>query len=97
VDRNNGDYQWLLRIHQACAFFVIRAKENIAFDRVYSHSPKKEVGIQVYQTIKFTHPQSQALYPSHLRRIKFHDLEKNKTLIFLTIHFDIEATTIAGL
>lgn len=68
----------------------------MAFDRVYSHSAKKAVDIQVDQTIKFIHPQSQAKYPSHLRRIKFHDLEKNKTFIFLTNHFDIEATTIAG-
>jgi len=97
MDMGYIDYQRLFRIQQAGAFFVIRAKENMAFDRVYSHSAKKEVGIQVDQTIKFTHPQSQAKYPSHLRRIKFHDLEKNKTFIFLTNHFDIEATTIAGL
>jgi len=97
MDMGYIDYQRLFRIQQAGAFFVIRAKENMAFDRVYSHSAKKEVGIQVDQTIKFTQPQSQAKYPSHLRRIKFHDLEKNKTFIFLTNHFDIEATTIAGL
>lgn len=97
MDMGYIDYQRLFRIQQAGAFFVIRAKENMAFDRVYSHSAKKEFGIQVDQTIKFTLPQSQAKYPSHLRRIKFHDLEKNKTFIFLTNHFDIEATTIAGL
>jgi transposase len=97
MDMGYIDYQRLFRIQQAGGFFVIRAKENMAFDRVYSHSAKKEVGIQVDQTIKFTHPQSQAKYPSHLRRIKFHDLEKNKTFIFLTNHFDIEATIIAGL
>jgi transposase len=97
MDMGYIDYQRLFRIQQAGGFFVIRAKENMAFDRVYSHSAKKEVGIQVDQTIKFTLPQSQAKYPSHLRRIKFHDLKKNKTFIFLTNHFDIEATTIAGL
>ena len=97
MDMGYIDYQRLFRIQQAGAFFVIRAKENMAFDRVYSHSAKKEVGIQVDQTIKFTHPQSHAKYPSHLRRIKFYDLEKNKTFIFLTNHFDIEATIIAGL
>jgi transposase len=97
MDMGYIDYQRLFRIQQAGAFFVIRAKENMAFDRVYSHTAKKEVGIQVDQTIKFTHQQSQAKYPSHLRRIKFHDLEKNKTFIFLTNHFEVEATTIAGL
>jgi transposase len=81
MDMGYIDYQRLFRIQQAGAFFVIRAKENMAFDRV-SHSAKKEVGIQVDQIIKFTHPQSQAKYPSHLRRIKFHDLEKKKHLYF---------------
>jgi transposase len=57
----------------------------------------KELGIQVDQTIKFTHQQSQLKYPAHLRRIKFYDREKDKTFIFLTNHFEIDATTIAGL
>ena len=91
------DYQRLFRIQQAGGFFVIRAKENMAFDRVYSHCVHKELGIQVDQTIKFTDQQSQIKYPGHLRRIKFHNQEKDKTFIFLTNHFDIDATTIAGL
>jgi hypothetical protein len=69
----------------------------MAFDRVYSHSVYKELGVQVDQTIKFTHQQSQLKYPTQLRRIKFYDREKDKTFIFLTNHFEIDATTIAGL
>ena len=49
------DYHRLYRIQQSGGFFVMRAKENMAFDRVYSHSVYKELSIQVDQTIKFTH------------------------------------------
>jgi hypothetical protein len=69
----------------------------MAFDRVYSHPVHKELGIQVDQTIKFTHQQSQLKCPAHLWRIKFYDKEKDKTFILLTNHFDIDATTIVGL
>jgi hypothetical protein len=91
------DYYRLYRIQQSGGFFVIRAKENMAFDRVYRHSVHKELGIQVDQTIKFTHQQSQLKYPAYLRRIKFYNREKDKTFIFLTNHFEIDATTIACL
>jgi hypothetical protein len=38
MDMGYIDYQRLFRIQQVGGFFVIRAKENMAFDRVYSHS-----------------------------------------------------------
>jgi hypothetical protein len=59
MDMGYIDYQRLFRIQQAGGFFVIRAKENMAFDPVYSHCVLKELGIQVDQAIKFTHQQSQ--------------------------------------
>lgn len=97
MDMGYVDYHRLYRIQQSGGFFVIRAKENMAFDRVYSHAGHTELGIKVDQTIKFTHQQSQQEYPAHLRRIKFYHREQAKTYIFLINHFDIEATTIAGL
>ena len=36
-------------------------------------------------------------YPIHLRRIRFHDTEKAKTLIFLTNHMALPALTICDL
>ena len=55
MDMGCIDYHSLYRIQQSGGFFVIRAKENMSIDRVYSHSVHKELGIQVDQTIKFTH------------------------------------------
>ncbi len=75
------DYHCLYRIQQSGGFLVIRAKENVALDRVYCYSVHKELGIQVDQTIKFTNQQSQLKYPAHLQRIKFYDREKD-TIIF---------------
>lgn len=59
MDMGYVDYHRLYRIQQSGGFFVIRAKENMAFDRVYSHAVHTELGIKVNQTIKFTHQQSQ--------------------------------------
>jgi hypothetical protein len=38
MDMGYIDYQRLFRIQQVGGVFVIRAKENMAFDQVYSHS-----------------------------------------------------------
>jgi transposase len=97
MDMGYIDYLRLYRIQQAGGFFVIRTKENMAFNRVYSHASDNQLGIQVDQTIKFTNQQSQLKYPAHLRRIKFYDREKDKTFIFLANHFEIDAPRIAGL
>jgi IS4 transposase len=97
MDMGYIDYHRLYRIQQTGRFFVIRAKENTAFDRVYSHPADKGLGIKVDQTIKYTHLHSKVKYPAHLRRIKFYGREKDKTFIFLTNNFEINATLIAGL
>ena len=36
-------------------------------------------------------------YPERLRRVKYHDSETNKTLVFLTNNFNLSAVTIAEL
>ena len=40
---------------------------------------------------------SQRDYPSHLRRIRFHDPATGKTLVFLTNQFNLPAATICAL
>jgi len=49
------------------------------------------------QTIMLTSPISAKFYPEKLRRIKFHDAETNKILVFLTNNFTLPALTIAQL
>lgn len=36
-------------------------------------------------------------YPEHLRRVRYKDAETEKTLVFLTNHFDLPALTVVAL
>jgi len=46
-----SDFARLYAIHQTSGFFVIRAKRNFNFRRLYSHTIDKSTGIQCDQTI----------------------------------------------
>jgi IS4 transposase len=93
-------YLSLLRLHHinaAFAFFVTRAKRGLHFTRVYSHPVDQSTGVRVDQSIRFNVWRSRKEYPSLLRRIKFHDNERDKDLVFLTNNFRLPARTIADL
>ena len=82
---------------QAQAFFIIRAKSNLTWGRLYSRAVDKSTGLRCDQTIVLTVPKARKNYPQHLRRIKFHDTEHDRELVFLTNNFDLPALTIAQL
>lgn len=84
MDRGYVDWARLFRIHQAGAFFVIRAKDNLAFERVYSFPVDKSTGLQCDQTIRLTGHYAKKGYPLHLRRIKYYDKEHDQTYVYLT-------------
>jgi len=94
IDKGYYDFERLYQIDQAKAFFVIRAKKNLKFKRLYSHPIDKSKGLRCDQTIKLTGTKSETLYPDKLRRIKFFDKTKPKTYIFLTNNFQVDALTI---
>ena len=95
MDRGFLDFARLYRLHQAQAFFVIRAKSNLSCRRIYSHAVDKTTGCD--QTIALSGFYVSQDYPRYLRRIKFHDAEHDKTLVFLTNNFDLPALTIPQL
>ena len=97
MDRGFTDFARWFVMHQAQAFFITRAKSNLLFRRVYSRSVDKSTGLRCDQTIALTAPKARKDYPQHLRRIKFHDAEHDKDLVFLTNNFDLPALTIAQL
>jgi hypothetical protein len=97
MDRGFTDFTRLYRMHQAQSFFVIRGKTNLACRRVYSRAIDKSTGLRCDQTITLTGIKASKDYPQHLRRIRFHDAEHDKELIFLTNNFDLPALTIAQL
>ncbi len=97
MDRGYLDYARLYRIHLAGAFFVTRAKRNLDASRIYSEQADKQSGILADQSIALNGHDSRKDYPSHLRRIRFHDPEIDKDLVFLTNQFTLPATIICAL
>ena len=97
MDRGYVDFGRLHGLHLAGAFFVTRAKSNMDAHRVYSAPTDRATGIICDQTIALDGHYTSQSYSQHLRRIRFHDPESLKTLIFLTNHFGLPAATICAL
>jgi hypothetical protein len=97
IDRGYLDFDRLYAIHQASAFYVIRAKSNFRFRRLYSRAVDKATGVQSDQIIVLEGFYSHKAYPDKLRRIRYFDTDQNKRLIFLTNNLTLPALTIAEL
>jgi transposase len=97
MDKAYTDFEKLYEIQESSAFFIIRAKKNICFKRMYSNKVDKDSGIRCDQIIRFTGPKTSKLYPDKLRRIKYYYAEKKKYYVFLTNNFTIDAKLVADL
>ena len=97
ADKGYTDFMRLFKIHTNGSFFVIRAKENLQFKRMYSRKVDKTTGVQNDQIGKLVVYKSQKEYPDKLRRIKFYDCEHDIDLVFLTNNMDLKASEIAFL
>jgi len=97
MDRGYIDFARLYVIHQSSAFFVTRAKRNLAAKRRYSRPVDKSTGLRSDQTIFITGINTTKDYPEPLRRISYYDADTKKYLIFLTNNFVLPALTIASL
>ena len=97
MDRGYTDFLRLYAITQTSAFFVIRAKSNLNFRRVYSHHVDRNTGLICDQSVRLSGYYASRDYPEKLRRIKYHDEETGQTLVFLTNNFTLPALVIAEL
>jgi hypothetical protein len=97
MDRGYLDFMRLYALHQAQAFFIVRAKSNLQARRIYSHPVDKSTGLRCDQKVMLTVYKSAKDYPEQLRVVKFFDSEHNLRLTFLTNHFTLEAIKIAQL
>ena len=95
MDRAYLDFERLHLFTELLAFFVIRAKKNLKFRRVYSRDVDRTTGLQCDQAIQLLTPLSLKGYPDKLRRVKYFDAEKEKHLVFLTNNFVLPAMSIA--
>jgi len=94
-DRGYVDYQRLYKITTLQAYFVVRAKSNLKFRRMYSKKTDKSTGVLCDQLGKLTGFYASKDYPDKLRRVKFHDQETGRTFVFLTNNNELSALEIA--
>ena len=97
MDKGYTDFATLYSFSKSNCFFVIRAKKNTAFYRQCSRQIDKSAGLRSDQTIKLTGPKTSKLYPKPLRRITFRDEDQNRTFVFLTNNFQLDALTVCQL
>jgi hypothetical protein len=97
MDRGYTDFQRLYGLHRAGAFFVIRGKRGLDFQRRYSRRVDRSTGLICDQTIALQGPLSSKKYPDALRRVRVRDLETGKSITLLTNDFHLSARTIADL
>ncbi len=94
-DRGYVDYRRLYKIAQLSAFFVVRAKSNLQFRRIYSNNVDEKTGVQCDQIGKLTGFYVSKEYPGKIRRVKFYDEETKRTFVYLTNNMELLATEIA--
>jgi transposase len=95
LDRGYNDFSELYRIHTSRAFFVIRAKDPLKFNRQYSNAKQGNI---IYDQIgTFITFYSKKDYPEKIRCIKSRDPETNTTIVLLTNNFELQAIDIAEL
>ncbi len=94
-DRGYNDFERLYRIQMTGSYFVLRAKGNLKFNRMYSKPVDKEAGVKCDQRGTFTNQRSLSRYPEKLRRVKYHDRETDVEFVFLTNNFELSAIEIA--
>jgi IS4 transposase len=91
------DFDRLYLLNLFHASFIIRAKSNLRFRRLYSHQVDKSTGLRSDQTIILTGINSAQYYPERLRRVRYYDRESDNHLTFLTNNFILPSLTIAQL
>lgn len=94
-DRGYVDYARLYKITLLSAYFIVRAKSNLQFKRIYSRKVDKSAGVQCDQIGKLTGFYVSKDYPDKLRKVKYYDSEMKRTFVFLTNNMSLTAQEIA--
>ena len=95
MDRGYIDFKRLYHLNKEMSYFVVRAKKNLKFKRLYSNKVDKSTGLRCDQMVKLSGFYQKKDYPEIIRRVKYFDAENNKYFVFLTNNFEVPAFTIA--
>lgn len=96
-DRGYNDFGRLYTICKNKAFFVLRAKDQVRFRRLYTVKGERSPAVKSDQIGVFTTGNSPKRYPQKIRKVCYYDQENKRTFIFLTNDFTSSADTIADL
>jgi hypothetical protein len=97
LDRGYLDFRRLFRWHRAGAFFVVRNKCHVRLRVLVSRPVDKRTGLRSDQTVRLCTQWSRRAYPETLRRVSYRDPIEQRSLSFLTNHFELPPELIAEL
>ncbi len=98
MDKGYIDFHRLYTLfHQARAFFVTRAKDNLRCEVVSEAEVDKEAGLISDMIVRLTTYKSAKSYPEENRLVVYEDYANNTVYTFMTNDFDLPALSIAEL
>jgi hypothetical protein len=97
MDRGYLDFSRLHTLHQAGAYFVIRARKDLHFVRYVSQSISPDTGLCSDQIGRLGGRYSRKAFPDKLRLVRFYDTVQHRRFGFLTNHLLLPALTICQL
>lgn len=96
-DRGYNDYRLFAKWSERGVFFVTRMKDNAAFEVVEAREPPQNRGILCDQTVRLSGAGAAQKCPYPLRRIEAVREDTGETLVFLTNHLRLGASTVAAI
>lgn len=96
-DRGYNDYRLFAKWTDVGVYFVTRMKDNALFEVVEEHAVPQNRHIVKDQTIRLTGTRAHDTCPHRLRRVEAIREDTGDTLVFLTNHHGLGATTIAAI
>ncbi len=96
-DRGYNDYRLFAKWTEAGVYFVTRMKDNTLFEVVEEHEVPQHRNIIKDQTIRLTGTGAQDKCPHLLRRVEAVREDTGDTLVFITNHHGLGASTVAAI
>ena len=97
MDRGYLDFSRLYTLHQAGAYFIIRARKGLRFVRYVSQPIDADTGLCSDHLGRLRGFYSRKAFPDKLRRVRFYDRVQDRRFCFLSNHFLLSALTICQL
>jgi len=97
LDRGYVDFKSLYCIELQGSKFVTRMKSNCTYKKIKCISEHSDGPVIADIEIELAGIKTKENYPQHLRKVRFHDKEYNRTYEFLTNDFELSAQEIADI